>query len=47
MKKEWNQPTLEVLDVSQTFGGPHGLFPDRNGKGGNNGHPHAPLPQES
>ncbi|MDG0809250.1 hypothetical protein SAMN05216312_11078 [Cohnella sp. OV330] len=42
MKQEWNQPTLEVLDVNQTFGGPNGLYPDRNGKGANNGHPHAP-----
>jgi hypothetical protein len=41
MKKEWSQPTLEVLDVNQTFGGPNGLYPDRNGKGTNNGHPHA------
>ncbi|MBB6672266.1 paeninodin family lasso peptide [Cohnella nanjingensis] len=42
MKKEWNQPILEVLDVNQTMGGPNGLYPDRNGKGTNNGHPHAP-----
>ncbi|MBB6637632.1 paeninodin family lasso peptide [Cohnella thailandensis] len=42
MRKEWMEPTLEILDVSQTFGGPNGLFPDRNGKGSNNGRPHAP-----
>ncbi|WP_274650402.1 paeninodin family lasso peptide [Paenibacillus humicola] len=41
MKKlEWNQPTLEVLDVNMTMGGPNGVVPDKNGKGSNNGHPH-------
>jgi hypothetical protein len=38
--KEWNQPTLEVLDVNMTMGGPNGVLPDKNGKGHNNGHPH-------
>lgn len=33
---EWQQPTLEVLDVSETYGGPNGVCPDKNGKGANN-----------
>ncbi|WP_156922296.1 paeninodin family lasso peptide [Cohnella thermotolerans] len=40
-KNEWLQPVLEVLDASQTMGGPNGIYPDKNGKGHNNGHPHA------
>nr|WP_308639971.1 paeninodin family lasso peptide [Paenibacillus silvisoli] len=40
MAKEWQQPVLEVLDVSMTMGGPNGVFPDKNGKGLNNGHAH-------
>ncbi|MFD0697802.1 paeninodin family lasso peptide [Paenibacillus sp. GCM10027628] len=35
-KLEWQQPTLEVLDVTQTMGGPNGRVPDKNGKGSNN-----------
>lgn len=31
---------LEVLDVNETMGGPNGVFPDKNGKGSNNGHAH-------
>ncbi|TYP76690.1 paeninodin family lasso peptide [Paenibacillus methanolicus] len=41
MRKEWQQPNLDVLDVSATMGGPNGLYPDKNGKGANNGKPHA------
>lgn len=40
-KKEWQQPILEVLDVTMTMGGPNGSVPDKNGKGSNNGKPHA------
>ncbi|UJF36216.1 paeninodin family lasso peptide [Paenibacillus hexagrammi] len=36
MKKTWNEPALEVLDVSMTMGGPNGCVPDKNGKGSNN-----------
>ncbi|MFD1956882.1 paeninodin family lasso peptide [Paenibacillus thailandensis] len=39
-KKTWSEPVLEVLDMSKTMGGPNGIFPDKNGKGSNNGHPH-------
>lgn len=39
-KKDWQQPSLEVLAVDQTMGGPNGMYPDKNGKGSNNGHPH-------
>ncbi|MBD0379731.1 paeninodin family lasso peptide [Paenibacillus sp. WST5] len=39
MKQEWQQPTLEVLDVTMTMGGPNGAVPDRNGKGANNRNP--------
>ena len=28
MKKEWKQPVLEVLDVSQTMGGPGNAIVD-------------------
>lgn len=38
--KQWQQPTLEVLEVSKTMGGPNGVFPDKNGKGHNNGRAH-------
>ncbi|MBM7563592.1 paeninodin family lasso peptide [Paenibacillus sacheonensis] len=38
--KAWQQPMLEVLDVNETMGGPNGVFPDKNGKGSNNGHAH-------
>ena len=38
--KEWQQPTLEVLDVAMTMGGPNGVYPDKNGKGMHNGHGH-------
>ncbi|MBP3961796.1 paeninodin family lasso peptide [Paenibacillus lignilyticus] len=37
-RKEWQQPTVEVLDVNMTMGGPNGVFPDKNGKGSNKGH---------
>jgi hypothetical protein len=37
-RKKWQQPALEVLDVSRTMGGPNGVYPDKNGKGHNNGH---------
>ncbi|MGO4374499.1 paeninodin family lasso peptide [Paenibacillus sp. 2TAB19] len=40
LKKEWQPLTLELLDVSATMGGKNGVYPDRNGKGNNNGHPH-------
>lgn len=40
MKKTWTQPELEVLDMSMTMGGPNGIYPDRNGKGSNNGKGH-------
>ncbi|MFC4810030.1 paeninodin family lasso peptide [Paenibacillus sp. GCM10023250] len=39
-RKAWQELTLEILDVSATMGGPNGVFPDKNGKGGNNGHAH-------
>ncbi|SFI28490.1 hypothetical protein SAMN02799624_00117 [Paenibacillus sp. UNC496MF] len=39
-RKAWQELTLEILDVSATMGGPNGVFPDKNGKGGHNGHPH-------
>jgi len=41
-KNEWQQPALEVLDASQTMGGPNGIYPDKNGKGHNNGRGHFP-----
>ncbi|WP_141770542.1 paeninodin family lasso peptide [Bacillus sp. MUM 116] len=28
MKKEWQKPTLEVLDVNLTMHNPHGWSPD-------------------
>lgn len=40
VKKEWQPLKLELLDVSATMGGKNGVYPDRNGKGNNNGHPH-------
>jgi hypothetical protein len=36
LKKEWQQPSLEVLDVNLTMGGPNGRVADMNGKGANN-----------
>jgi hypothetical protein len=35
-KKTWETPSLEMLDVSMTAGGPNGCVPDLNGKGANN-----------
>ncbi|WP_155971537.1 paeninodin family lasso peptide [Paenibacillus sp. Soil522] len=43
MMKEWQQPMLQVLDVSETMGGKNGVYPDRNGKGNNNGQPHEDM----
>ena len=40
MKKVWEQPVLEVLDVKMTMGGPNGKIPDSNGKGNHNNSPH-------
>lgn len=36
MKLGWQQPTLEVLDVSQTMGGPNWCNPDATNDGHNN-----------
>jgi len=36
VKREWQQPTLEVLSVQMTMGGPHWCNPDANNDGHNN-----------
>ncbi|WP_155987879.1 paeninodin family lasso peptide [Gorillibacterium massiliense] len=35
-KLQWQQPSVEVLDVAMTLGGPKKPVPDKNLKGGNN-----------
>ncbi|MBB3108739.1 hypothetical protein FHS18_000767 [Paenibacillus phyllosphaerae] len=40
VKKEWQQLSLEILEVDQTMGGPNGFVPDKNNKGTNKGQVH-------
>ena len=35
-KLAWQKPTLEVLEVTMTMGGPHWCNPDANNDGHNN-----------
>ncbi|PWW04892.1 hypothetical protein DFQ01_106177 [Paenibacillus cellulosilyticus] len=47
-KKPWEVPSLDMLDVTETAGGPNGCVPDRNGRGANNRDScQAPQPQAS
>jgi|GEM_PF-2232711 hypothetical protein len=41
--KQWQEPVLEMLDVTMTAGGPNGVVPDKNGKGTNNGKEDTPT----
>lgn len=43
MKKEWSIPTLEMLSVSETFGGPgKKKNPPKHGQPGKPKHPNKP-----